>query len=290
LKTLNYYSILGVRHDADDVVIAAAYRALAKKYHPDTSSSTGGKSTKQFRLVQEAYDVLGDRDKRKSYDQKLASDLYNKRKTTDRGDDDKQSSKNKEKEPEPPKSEVKAASQKGARTSSNLKKEAVSAIAVCVVGAIFVWTIYQARHVSIDSFLSQTSPQTESPKVDNSSIVAEVATLDHGRDIYGRAYPSVNSAEKGNSGSNDVGLAVRDIYGRDPPYINSSGKEDLSLQANKESSTLKCKLYLERIVGENIIENSKPALDVFCLEKLRYDESARSGTITPEQELQKKDN
>ena len=73
MKPENYYAILGVRHDADEVVIAAAHRALARKYHPDTSGSNSDISLRQFRLVQEAFATLKDNQKRKKYDEKLAS-------------------------------------------------------------------------------------------------------------------------------------------------------------------------------------------------------------------------
>ena len=60
----DYYEILGVRKDADDASIKKAYRRLAKKYHPDTSS--GDKEA--FAEVSEAYAILSDKEKRKLYD------------------------------------------------------------------------------------------------------------------------------------------------------------------------------------------------------------------------------
>lgn len=81
MKAPDYYLILGVRNDADEVVITAAYRALVKKYHPDTAAFTGPKNTEQFRLVQEAYEILRDGEKRRKYDEKLTPD-YGQRTST----------------------------------------------------------------------------------------------------------------------------------------------------------------------------------------------------------------
>lgn len=64
----DYYDVLGVPKNADERKIKQAYRKLAKRYHPDTNS--GDKQAEQnFKEVSEAYDVLGNKEKRKLYDQ-----------------------------------------------------------------------------------------------------------------------------------------------------------------------------------------------------------------------------
>ena len=64
----DYYEVLGVDKSADDAAIKKAYRALAKKYHPDLNP--GDKEAEvRFKEVNEAYDVLSDPDKRAKYDQ-----------------------------------------------------------------------------------------------------------------------------------------------------------------------------------------------------------------------------
>lgn len=64
----DYYDVLGVKRDADDAALRKAYRKLAKKYHPDSNSGDAGAEEK-FKEVNEAYDVLSDKEKRKLYDQ-----------------------------------------------------------------------------------------------------------------------------------------------------------------------------------------------------------------------------
>jgi len=63
----NYYEVLGVPKDASDKAIKKAYRKLAQQYHPDTSKGDPAAEAK-FKDVREAYDVLGDAEKRAEYD------------------------------------------------------------------------------------------------------------------------------------------------------------------------------------------------------------------------------
>lgn len=64
----DYYEVLGVDKSASDADIKKAFRALAKKYHPDMNP--GDKHAEEkFKEAQEAYAVLGDPDKKRQYDQ-----------------------------------------------------------------------------------------------------------------------------------------------------------------------------------------------------------------------------
>ena len=63
----DYYDILGVNPDEDKQAIKKAYRRLARKYHPDVSSEHDAE--KKFKEVSEAYEVLGNKEKRAEYDQ-----------------------------------------------------------------------------------------------------------------------------------------------------------------------------------------------------------------------------
>ncbi len=62
----DYYEVLGVDRNADSDDIKKAFRKLARKYHPDVSHDPG--SEEKFKEVNEAYEVLGDPEKRKAYD------------------------------------------------------------------------------------------------------------------------------------------------------------------------------------------------------------------------------
>lgn len=63
---MDHYQTLGVAKDATAEQIKAAYRRLARKYHPDVSREKDAQE--KIKAINEAYAVLGDPDKRQSYD------------------------------------------------------------------------------------------------------------------------------------------------------------------------------------------------------------------------------
>lgn len=63
----DYYKILGVKKSATEKEIKSAYRKLAKKYHPDLNPNDE-KVQEKFKEINEAYEVLSDKDKRQKYD------------------------------------------------------------------------------------------------------------------------------------------------------------------------------------------------------------------------------
>src|SRR2546423_3106010 len=63
----DYYKVLGVERAAGADRIKAAYRRLARKYHPDVSKEPNAEA--RFKEMQEAYEVLKDPEKRAAYDQ-----------------------------------------------------------------------------------------------------------------------------------------------------------------------------------------------------------------------------
>jgi len=65
----DYYSILGVMPDAQDIVIKAAYRALAQRYHPDRAGGGSAQDNAYMAELNEAYAILSDADSRSRYDQ-----------------------------------------------------------------------------------------------------------------------------------------------------------------------------------------------------------------------------
>ena len=64
----DYYEVLGVDKNADEAALKKAYRALAKKYHPDMNPGDK-EAEKKFKEASEAYAVLSDPEKRRQYDQ-----------------------------------------------------------------------------------------------------------------------------------------------------------------------------------------------------------------------------
>ena len=64
----DYYKILGVAKSATDKEIKSAYRKLAQKYHPDKNPGDQ-RAEDRFKEINEAYEVLGDPQKRRKYDQ-----------------------------------------------------------------------------------------------------------------------------------------------------------------------------------------------------------------------------
>src|SRR5574344_121322 len=65
---IDYYKILGVSRDIPQKDVRAAYRRRAKQFHPDLHPNDP-KAKAKFQALNEAYDVIGDPEKRKKYDQ-----------------------------------------------------------------------------------------------------------------------------------------------------------------------------------------------------------------------------
>ena len=63
----DYYKLLGVERSAGEDQIRKAFRKLARLYHPDVAKNKK-EAEEKFKEINEAYEVLGDADKRKKYD------------------------------------------------------------------------------------------------------------------------------------------------------------------------------------------------------------------------------
>ncbi|KTD63274.1 molecular chaperone DnaJ [Legionella santicrucis] len=71
--TKKLYQILGIDEQADEVKIRKAYRKLALQYHPDRNPNNPV-AVENFKEMAAAYEILGDAEKRKKYDQGLIDD------------------------------------------------------------------------------------------------------------------------------------------------------------------------------------------------------------------------
>ncbi len=69
--TKNYYELLGLHYEAEDIVVRAAYKALAQKYHPDKAPSNAEQANMVMTQFSEAFQVLNDPKLRKRYDEVL---------------------------------------------------------------------------------------------------------------------------------------------------------------------------------------------------------------------------
>lgn len=72
--TTEYYEILGVSQDASADEIKKAYHEAVRKYHPDVNQDPN--TTDFFLAIQEAFNNLKDKDKRKKYDEELANEKF----------------------------------------------------------------------------------------------------------------------------------------------------------------------------------------------------------------------
>ena len=75
----NYYEILEVDKKASSEIIKKSYSTLAKKYHPDLQPEDMKQDAEEkFKLINEAYEVLSDPEKRKNYDASLSENIISK--------------------------------------------------------------------------------------------------------------------------------------------------------------------------------------------------------------------
>lgn len=66
METPDYYAVLGIAPESDEVVVQASYKALMRKYHPDTNKDPA--ATARATAINQAYAVLSDPVARANYD------------------------------------------------------------------------------------------------------------------------------------------------------------------------------------------------------------------------------
>ena len=71
-----YYETLNISSNASQIEIKKAYRLLAVKWHPDKNHGNSEEATEKFKKIAEAYDVLGNEEKRRTYDSNDSNDFF----------------------------------------------------------------------------------------------------------------------------------------------------------------------------------------------------------------------
>ena len=67
-RRMDYYSVLGIGKTASTEEVKKAYKKLARRWHPDKNPNNSEEATRRFKEVSEAYEVLGDEERRRNYD------------------------------------------------------------------------------------------------------------------------------------------------------------------------------------------------------------------------------
>jgi DnaJ-class molecular chaperone len=78
----DYYKILNISQDATDQDIKKAFRRLALQHHPDHNPDNPREAGEKFKEINEAYEILGDDQKRWQYDRLASLSEYRRRTTS----------------------------------------------------------------------------------------------------------------------------------------------------------------------------------------------------------------
>jgi len=79
MELKDYYQILNVSQDASAEDIKKAFRRLALKYHPDRNPENAWEAGEKFKEINEAYEMLGDEERRWQYDRLTSLSSYPRR-------------------------------------------------------------------------------------------------------------------------------------------------------------------------------------------------------------------
>lgn len=166
----DYYKILQVAPDASTEVIQMAYKALAKKYHPDLNPGQEEAAQEKMKDVNEAYEILSDKDKRWQYDQ-----IYYRQEKTEQ--------KTSYSAPEPPKgAQSHSAQSKGEKTSAAPvdptpeDKEKVSSGKGCAKTGCGCLVVFVVLFILIGLFGGSSSDNDSDKKPSSSDTASVTAT------------------------------------------------------------------------------------------------------------------
>ena len=166
----DYYEVLGVNKNADAATIKKAYRKLAKKYHPDLNPGQEEAAQEKMKDVNEAYEILSDKDKRWQYDQ-----IYYRQEKTEQ--------KTSYSAPEPPKgAQSHSAQSKGEQTSAAPvdptpeDKEKVSSGKGCAKTGCGCLVVFVVLFILIGLFGGSSSDNDSDKKPSSSDTASVTAT------------------------------------------------------------------------------------------------------------------
>lgn len=79
MVTKTHYDVLGIEKTASMEEIKAAFKKLAKKYHPDVAIMDKEKAAEEFKKISKAYNILSDNKSRMRYDQDMRDGFINRK-------------------------------------------------------------------------------------------------------------------------------------------------------------------------------------------------------------------
>ncbi len=170
---IDLYEVLGVSPNSDDVVIRAAYRAMMRKYHPDTSSAPDAE--KRAKVINEAYAVLGDPARRLAYDAARGTSEQQKTKA---GSSSSPPPPPPPEQPPRPSSREAAPKAPAALTAANAARRNVSFGLVALFGVLVVSHLTNKESPASSQSATTTSEEPQLPPASESALVERLRVDD----------------------------------------------------------------------------------------------------------------
>jgi curved DNA-binding protein CbpA len=225
----DYYAVLGVASDSEDVVIRAAYRALMMKYHPDTFAGDHQIADRKAKELNAAYEILSDPKKRAEYDAKQgrnsspATDHTSKPATNRREDATSPRPKGTQNTTTGPNKNSKASNRPPPPSQSTTPEERDRAhkVGYFIEAAIFVWFCYAWI------FLIGDQKQNTPPSTPPSTTTQSIPPASNGTNA--QLTETSRSQHSSNSASGDIEPPVPNtIYEQEPSDVTPSSDPNLS--------------------------------------------------------------